>query len=197
MPETRQLNLEATKEFMDALGAGNITKIRQQLAADPSLPHARNKNGVSAVVLAMYSGHRDIAELLSSKKPELDIFEASSVGNLGRVRELVRQNPGLVNSYSPDGFTPLGLASHLGNKDVVQYLLEKGADVNATSRNQTGFSPLMAASEDGNKDIVKLLLAQGADIHARTNDGKTALSFAVEKGHNDVATLLKDHGARQ
>jgi len=40
-----------------------------------------------------------------------------------------------------------------------------------------------------------MLLASGADLQARTNDGKTALGFAQERGHAEVAEFLRSHGA--
>jgi ankyrin repeat protein len=40
-----------------------------------------------------------------------------------------------------------------------------------------------------------MLLASGVDLHAKTNDGKTALSFARERGHVEVTEFLRSHGA--
>jgi ankyrin repeat protein len=40
-----------------------------------------------------------------------------------------------------------------------------------------------------------MLLASGADLHAKTNDGKTALSFAQERGHAEVTEFLRGQGA--
>ena len=42
--------------------------------------------------------------------------------------------------------------------------------------------------------MTKLLLAHGADVNARTNDGKTPLSYALEKGRAEVASVLTHHG---
>ena len=44
-------------------------------------------------------------------------------------------------------------------------------------------------------EMAKLLIAHGADVNARTSDAKTPLSLALEKGHHEMATLLREQGA--
>ncbi len=69
---------------------------------------------------------------------------------------------------------------------------EKAArGVEVDPRQQGGFTPLHAAAQNGNMDLVQLLLAHGADPTARTNDGRSAMDFAKEGGHTDVARLLR------
>ncbi|EQC30143.1 hypothetical protein SDRG_12201 [Saprolegnia diclina VS20] len=45
--------------------------------------------------------------------------------------------------------------------------------------------------------VVRLLLDANANLNAKNNDNQTALDWAVEKKHNDVAQLLSDHPERQ
>jgi len=42
-----------------------------------------------------------------------------------------------------------------------------------------------------------MLLENGADINVKTNDGKTALTFASENGHSNIVELLKQAGAKE
>jgi len=51
---------------------------------------------------------------------------------------------------------------------------------------------LLEAVANGRLDIVKILVAHGADPQARTDDGKTALAFAQERGHREVAKYLHE-----
>ena len=90
---------------------------------------------------------------------------------------------------SQHGQTALMLAVSHGRLDMVQLLVEAGADVNI--RDEDGSTALMCAAEHGSMDIVKYLMAQpDTNINAKDNDGLTALSVAMEAGHRDVGVIL-------
>jgi len=84
-------------------------------------------------------------------------------------------------------------ASEHGLTNIVQWIIDAGANVNA--KNNIGGTPLMIASQYGHEVCVKLLLDVGADVNAKNKDGWTALMFASRYGHKDVVELLKKHGA--
>lgn len=69
------------------------------------------------------------------------------------------------------------------NREVVKYLIEKGADAN--SCREDGTSILMAMAEDNNDDICNLLLDRGANIKYKDNKGYTALEHAVFGRENE------------
>ena len=70
------------------------------------------------------------------------------------------------------------------NLDVVNALLAKGANVNAT--NEEGATALLLAAGDGPWKTVELLIDKGADINVKDQEGSTALIIASEKGHLDT-----------
>lgn len=72
--------------------------------------------------------------------------------------------------------------------DLVRRLLEAGAAPNV--RQQGGFTPLHEAAQRGHVEMVALLLAHGADVEVRTDDDKSALDLAREKGRDEVVRLL-------
>ena len=54
---------------------------------------------------------------------------------------------------------------------------------------------MLTAAANGHLEIVKMLLRHGADLHVKTNDGKTARSFAEDRGRAAVAEFLRSRGA--
>jgi len=48
----------------------------------------------------------------------------------------------------------------------------------------------------GALEIVRLLLERGADVEAKKNDGKTALQYAAQEGHDEIVKLLREHGSK-
>jgi cytohesin len=99
------------------------------------------------------------------------------------------------------GGTPLHFAAGVGNsKDVAEVLIDKGADVNAKSKDD--FTPLHNAAGRGHKDIAEVLIAKGADVNSRSKGGffkkgKTPLGLADAAEHKEVVELLKLHGAEK
>ncbi|XP_037044610.1 uncharacterized protein LOC119080396 isoform X1 [Bradysia coprophila] len=88
--------------------------------------------------------------------------------------------------------TALMLAVSHGNLDMVQMLLDAGADINI--QDEDGSTALMCAAEHGRIDIVKLLLAQSECDSCITDiDGSTALKISLDAGHRDIGVLLYAH----
>ena len=121
--------------------------------------------------IAASSGKQDIAELLLAKGAD-------------------------VNATASIERTPLHYAVAAGNKDIVELLLAKRANVNA--KDLKGGTPLHYAAAKGDKDIIELLLANGADINAKASpSGMTPLGTAIDQHHDDIAALLRAHGAKE
>lgn len=75
--------------------------------------------------------------------------------------------------------------------EVARLLLDKGANVNPSTRYKT---PLMHAASEGNDEIIKFLLSRGAQVNVQTDEG-TALMMAVNGGHAETLKLLLAAGA--
>lgn len=97
--------------------------------------------------------------------------------------------------YAPWGWTPVHEAAAKGRREIVALLVTRGGEI---GRQSQGTSPLHAAARNGHRAVVAWLLDRGAAPNARGRggpwDGKTALDFAVEYGHDDIAALLRRQG---
>ncbi len=87
------------------------------------------------------------------------IFQAASTGNLARLRALIEADAGQANARLPGGGTPLHMAAAGGHRAAVEYLLSKGADLNADTRHSG--TPIDTAFEVGRPEIVRLLESKG------------------------------------
>ncbi len=184
-----------TEEFFKSIKSGELAKVAQLVESDPSLLKATAKSGATGILSALYGGHQDVAKFLAAKKGSLDIYEASSLGDLEQVKQLVKRDPEKVKSYSAEGFPALGLAAFLGQGNVVKYLLDNGADVNAVAKNPTGYTALTGAVSTGRKEIAELLLKKGANVNHQYEEGFTALMEASASGNVEMTKLLLTHGA--
>jgi ankyrin repeat protein len=191
--------MSTEQQMLEAVKSGDVASVNALLDANPSLVNAKNESGVSAILLATYFGHRDIAEVLLAKGAELNIFEAAASGQLDRIRMLTEEDSGLVDSYSSDGFTPLGLAAFFGRKDVLDFLLAHGANPNAASKNQMRVLPLHSAVAHRQPEVAltmaESLLLNGAEVNVAQDGGWTPLHQAAAHGQMEIMKLLFAHGA--
>lgn len=182
--------------FIESVKAGDEVALDALLAADANLAHAMTADGVPTVRLALYYGRAAIAERLAGAVEELEIWDAASLGRAALVEELHKGWGELIlNEVSRDGYTPLQLACFFGHEEVARYLIEKGADVSAVSRNRMTIQPLHAAAAGDHNTIARLLLEAGADPNAAQQDGFRPLHEAAQNGNNALVELLLAHGA--
>ncbi len=98
-----------------------------------------------------------------------------------------------VNAVGANAVTPLMIAAHTGNSDIVRLLIAAGASMNA--RNADGNNALWLACVDRHLDIIDILLEAGTDIDNRNDNGATALMYAASSGRTDVVAHLLARGA--
>src|SRR5580765_410463 len=95
---------EETKKLVEAIRAGDKVALDTLLSSEPRLLDFRAPNGSSALLLAAYYGHAELAEVFMRHGAKPDVFEASALGDLEAVRNLVGGDRGLVNAFAADGF---------------------------------------------------------------------------------------------
>ena len=182
-------------EIFDVIRGGNASRLREILAADPGQAGLRNERGHSAVLIAQYHRKKDLVEILLTADPELDLFDAASVGRVDRVRAILDADPSSLGAWSSDGFTALHLASFFGYPEVVRLLLSRGAAPDPVARNPMKVQPLHSAAAGKHGEVARLLVDAGADVNARQDKGFMPLHAAAQNGDLDLVNLFLDHGA--
>ncbi|XP_048249106.1 serine/threonine-protein phosphatase 6 regulatory ankyrin repeat subunit C-like [Haliotis rufescens] len=151
------------------------------------------------IMKGAYSGKKDTFELLLCKgaNPSLTgddndtlLHAASEGGNIDIVRHVIGDFD--INTRGWNGHTPLMLAVCGGHTDVVDFLVDHGADVNMVDNGRD--SLLHLACEAGNLKMVKHVMPY-SDINLRDNFGWTPLAMAAMEGNYAVFKYLKGLGA--
>ena len=178
--------------LMVAARSGNADVV-QQLVTRGANVNARATRGQTALMWAVAQKHPDVVKVLLANRadvhtrseswnqmeavsphgvPEYNreipygkntaLMFAARVGDLESARLLVAAGAN-VNDEDAWGISVVTLATHSGFVDLVEFLLDKGADPN---RSAAGFAPLHEAIMRRDEPLVRTLLAHGADPHA-------------------------------
>ena len=110
------------------------------------------------------------------------------------MKMLLENNPDLLEARNENEKTPLHFAAQSGIKEIVEFLIEKGADVNAN--NIANETPLHYAAAMRHKEVVGLLIARGAILNSGTLDGSTPLHYAANFGNPETVRILIEKGAK-
>jgi ankyrin repeat protein len=127
----------------------------------------KSKNDEATTPLAM-ADSRTIWNLLrrhGGRDLPTEFSYAASDGDIDKLKAMVAANPDLARAAGAKGRTPLCWASEGGWLNAAEFLLAKGAEIDAGGQN--GNAPLDAALANGQKTVVNLLLTKGADVRWR------------------------------
>ncbi len=174
-PDIAQLLVQRGAELnlYEACTVGELSRVKAWIERQPELVNAYAPDGFQPLGLAAFFGQIEIVEFLLSHGAE-------------------------VNSPSRNAMRVMPLHSAIANQrvEIVKLLLDHGADVNATQADD--FTPLHEAAQIGLPDVTQWLLDHGANINARlSSNGRTPLALAIEHKHEEVAELLRKHGAAE
>lgn len=182
------------EQFFDAIKKGKLERVAELVALKPELVNANTRNGTTAVLYAVFTNHKEIAEALLASGREANVFEAAATGRIERLQQLLKQDSKLVKTFSGDGWTALHL--NWGNPAVAELLLDAGSDLEVVSKNRFKATPLQSAVALKWTDVAKLFIARGANVNCCGDAGFSPLHEAAGSGQLEIAKLLLERGAK-
>jgi ankyrin repeat protein len=108
---------------------------------------------------------------------------------LSRCREGQELGRVTMNARTFGEMGALHFAARDGEQAMVEFLLERGADVNEPA--EEGWTPLHFAAAEGNSFVAEVLLENGARVDARDFQGRTPLDLAVVAEHSSVIEIIR------
>lgn len=175
--------MRGTTPLYAAAVAGHVTTVKllvEEFQADTNAIQGNgNSKGDTALIGAVFEGQSKVVEYLIGK--QADIHQCPQSGDLA-------------------GLSPLFIAVRNSQEEVVNLLVQNGADVNmAVSGEALGRTPLYAAAREGNVNIARCLINRGVNVNFRlttgVSKGKTSLHAAVKYGNSAMVNLLAEHQA--
>lgn len=149
-------------------GSPEIVKFLLENGADIK---SEDRTGRTAFIIACTSGHLQVANILL----EYDSSIRSQKNMLSKT---------LINS---------SIGKNV--EEILDFLIELGADINYSGGGQLGWTALIEVSVNGKKEAVQLLLKKGARVDTTDNSGNTALLHAAKYGQIEAMRILLENGA--
>lgn len=158
---------------------------------------------IKNINLSISLGHKDVAKFLlkinsnlSMEDKEMMLMNAAEYGNIDIIKILLIDCDIDLNRSDRTGYTVLIHACENGYLEIVNFLIEKGVDINIFSKSKgiygSSKNALLSACMKGHVEIVKSLISAGADIKLQDKNGKDALLYAQEKGHKEIEKILSN-----
>ncbi|XP_046337771.2 ankyrin repeat domain-containing protein 17-like [Haliotis rufescens] len=197
------VNKKGDNLLHSASRGGNVEVVKFVLSLDMVSINSRGWKNMTPAMTAAVKGHKEVVELLVSKGADVSLLDkgnnnllhlACRGGNVEVVKFVLSQGTLSINSRGWEKMTPVITAADKGHKEVVELLVNEGADV--TLVNKKGDNLLHSASRGGHVEVVKFVLSQGTlSINSRGWKRMTPAMTAADKGHKEVVELLVRKGA--
>lgn len=169
--------------LMIAAWEGNLEMMHLFLNAGANVNFV-NKSGETPLMMAAWKNQMPALKLLLERGAQVNrgkINEKKN-GEIGYSYENARENA------IPQEWSAFHYSVFAGHKEMSQYLLEKGADINAMSTN--GSTPLMMALYEGKTDLAQWLLDLGARTDILNYKKHDSFVWAMRYGHKELARRI-------
>lgn len=118
------------------------------------------------------------------------LFHSIDCKNKKDVDYILTKYPSLACEFFDQSQTslPMTRASWLGANNIIETLLNFGADIN--QKTSTGQTAIFFAAQKGRKETIELLISRNCQLEMADNLGSTPLDFAIMNGYFNIALLL-------
>ncbi|QBQ41610.1 ankyrin repeat domain-containing protein [Sphingobacterium psychroaquaticum] len=186
------MSLLKLEEYIET---GNHHDLEILLVNAPELLREKTSHDISPLLLACYYHKEQVIKTILNHLTTITVHEACAIGLTQQVELMVQQKPDVIDELSSHGFTPLGIATHFGQEQVVRLLLAKHADPNISSQNGYHVYPLHTAITGKFDTISKMLVEGGAAVNVVQSSRITPLHLAAQQGNIEMIILLLENGA--
>lgn len=188
-PDQEKLNkalLEATKD-------NDLEELKALLKKGADV-NAQDKDGWTALLIAIFLGHQEIAKRLVLAKAK-DAKNFCGTALILAIKEDYLEIAKLLaekgaDVQGKDGRTALMSAISGGHQEIAEILIQTGANVNAQDKD--GWTALMEANLKNHQKVVKILVQAGAEMNVQNKDLSTLDQLRKRKGENFVGMIDKD-----
>ncbi|XP_042320079.1 ankyrin repeat and SAM domain-containing protein 6 [Sceloporus undulatus] len=159
-------------DIFHALKMGNFQLVKEITDEDPAQANVINDDGASPLMIAAVTGQLSLVQLLISRNVDID------------------------KQDNVHGWTALMQATYHGNKEVVKYLLNQGADVNLRAKNGYTAFDLIMLLNDPDAELVRLLASACMQVDKEKNkqNNKATIASSRNKQSVDIPVLPDDKG---
>lgn len=129
---------------------------------------------------------------VSAQEKAKSVYDVARSGTVQELKDLMKNNPDIINQTNENGFSPLILACYKGNTEVADFLIDHVKNLDYKSQEGTALAGL---SIRYNKKLVEHLLKKNANPNIADATGTTPLFWAVKSGNTELVELLLQYKA--
>ena len=203
-------NCSHTRAIEQAIRAQSMSRLVEAVARHPERVNWRDaKNSMTPLHWAVMGNQTNMAEYLLDHGADVNagdrygmtpLHKAAAFDGKDMAAILLAHDANLNAmgaKYGVIQVMPLHLAAEAGFANVIQVLLDNGADINTRTGGQNHVTPLHMATAKGRSDVVKMLLQAGAEVNARDIKEQTPLHWALVAEQPDCADIIRIFGGTE
>ncbi len=182
-----------------AVQRGDLDQIERHVYWGSDI-NKRDVDGRMPLHVAAEQGRWPVAKLLLTHGADINALDRDGhspihIALMAGRTQLARHLINMGAAFDPDQLLLEAVHNEVTDRDVLEFLLENGANINHLTKE--GETPLILAVRKGNRVLVKHLILYGADVNKQGESGEMPLAVAIIQGNDSIVRLLQQNGARE